>query len=179
MWLDFLTSGIHLQVSVQLSLVALSVTPPVPGEDLLLFPAQCTGVIQQRSWQQNHSSAATSRLNSFKNRVSPNCMLTATVLVTSRILFCLLRQKRMNWRASRRGDRRALLGKAWGARTFVCHMGMQMPGEAQKRRMRGAVRIHNQAVSFSPWKRSARKNASRILLTPQSFRDQKGASSHM
>jgi len=33
-------------------------------------------------------------------------------------------------------------------------MGMQMPREAQKR-MSGAVWIRNQAVPFSPWKRSA------------------------
>lgn len=154
-WLYLRTLGIHLQVSVQLSLVVLLVIPLVPGEYILLFPAQYNGMIQQRSWEQTHSSVATSSLNSFKNQVSPNYMLTTTVLVTSQILFCLLCQMQMNWHASMRRDRRALLGKAWGACTFVYHMGMQMPSKAQRRRMSGEVSIRNQAVPFSPWRRSA------------------------
>ena len=60
MQLYFPALGIHPQLSVQLALVVLLVIPLVPGEDLLLFPAQCTGVIQQRSWEQNHSSEPTS-----------------------------------------------------------------------------------------------------------------------
>lgn len=82
-------------------------------------------------------------------------MLTATVLVTSQILFCLLCQMQMKWHVSMRGDRRALLGKAWGACTFVYHMGMQMPREAERSGTSGEVMICNQAVPFSPWRRSA------------------------
>lgn len=145
-------------MSVQLSTVVLIVIAPVPGENLLsffFFPAQCTGVIQQRSWEQTHNSAAASSLNSGKNPVSSNDMPTATALVTSQILFCLLCEIQMKRHASRRGDRRALLGKAWGAHTFVYHMVMQMPREAQRRRMSGEVRILNQAAPVSPWRRSA------------------------
>lgn len=154
--------------------MVLSVIPPVPREDLFLFPAQGTGMIQQRPWKQKHCSAAMSSLNSTKNQVSPNYMLTAAVLVTSQILFCLLRQMQMNWHASMRGDRRALLGKTWGARTFVYHMGMQMPSEAQRKRLSGEVRSRNQAAPFSPWRRSTGRMPPGSL-SPQTLRDQKGA----
>lgn len=122
--------------------------------DLLLFPAQATEVIQQRPWKEKHSSAPMSSLNSFKNQVSPNYVLMATVLVISQILFCLLCQMQMDWHASMRGDRRALLGKTWRVCTFVYHMWRQMLSEAQRKRPSGEVRSRNQAAPFSPWRRS-------------------------
>lgn len=139
---------IHWQVSVQVSLVALLVIPLIPGEELLLFPAFYNAGIQHRSWEQKHCSAATSSLNFFKNLISPNY----TVLVTSSAFA----KMHMNWHASMHRNRRALLGKAWGAYTFVYHMGMQMLREAQ-RRITIEVMICNQAAPFLWWRTSARR----------------------
>lgn len=155
-------------MSVQLSSVLLLVIPLVPGKDLLLVPAPCTGVIQQRSWEQNHSSEAT-----IKNLVSSNYMLNATVLVTSQILFCLLCQMRKDWHASLSEDRRALLGKAWGTFTFVYHMGMQMSREAERKRVEKSESVTKQYIF--PHGEGVQEDCLQGLLCPQSFCDQKGA----
>lgn len=154
----------------------LLVIPLVPGEDLLFFPTQCTGGIQQRSWEQKHSSAATSSLNSFKNWVSPNYMLTATVPVTSQILFCLLCQMQMKWHASMRGDETG--EHCWGRRgehahlctTWECRCLAKQRGAERVEKSRSVIKQY-----LFPRGGGVQEECRQGLLAPPSLRDQKSA----
>lgn len=148
MCLYCLTIVIHWQVSVQVSLVVLLVIPLIPGEDLLLFPALYNGGIQQRSQEQNTA------LQPLQVLLSWIIWSLQTTWLWSLLKFCSAFAKmQMNWHASMHRNRRALLGKAWGAYTFAYHMGMQMPREAQ-RRITIEVMIANQAAPFLQWRAS-------------------------